>query len=94
MADTMYDVENGLPAFLDPVFDWLATKLPPQIVDSVLVPGLTHVYTLGHSLYDVAVYLTSSHPSTWDATKILPPLITLLGAYLAILSFYRTTGWS
>ena len=34
-----------------------------------------------------------SSAQSWDSQKILPPLITLLAAYLALVSFYRTTGW-
>jgi len=85
--------EYGLPAFLDPVFDWLAVKLSPGIVDNVIIPGLTHTVAFSRSLYDVLLHLMSSRPATWDVEKILPPLITLFGAYLALLSFYRTTSW-
>jgi hypothetical protein len=94
MNQAAFDIDQGLPEFLDPVFDWLATKLPPQVVDSVVVPGVTHLLSFGYSLVDVGRYLISSHPLSWDPAKILPPLITLLGAYLALLSFYRTTSWS
>jgi hypothetical protein len=85
--------ENGLPVILEPAFDWLATKLPPSLVDNVIVPGLGHVFALGHSLYDVVLGVASQRPGAWDAEKILPPIITLFGAYLALLSFYRTTSW-
>jgi hypothetical protein len=85
--------EHGLPAFLDPAFDWLATKLPPTIVDNVVIPGLAHVFAFGSSLYDVAHNIAAQRPGAWDAEKLLPPVITLLGAYLALLSFYRSTRW-
>lgn len=86
--------EHGLPAILDPAFDWLATKLPPTIVDNVVIPGVAHVFAFAHSLYDVVLGLASQRPGAWSAETLLPPVITLLGAYLALLSFYRSTRWA
>lgn len=37
--------------------------------------------------------LLSKHPLEWDAQTVLPPLITLLAAYLALAGLYRTTTW-
>src|ERR1700722_7392313 len=37
--------------------------------------------------------LISTNPSEWDAQTLLPPLITFLTAYLALISLYRTTSW-
>jgi hypothetical protein len=85
--------EHGLPAFLDPAFDWLATKLPPTVVDNLVIPGLSRLLAFSYSLYDLVLNMASQKPGAWDAEKILPPVITLLGAYLALLSFYRTTSW-
>lgn len=88
--------EYGLPEVFDPVLDYVASLLPPpadQLVDRVLVPLLARGWALGQSLYALAAYMLGTDPSSWDAQQILPPLITLLGAYLAIISFYRTTSW-
>jgi len=81
-----------LPGFLDPVLDYLSSTLPPSVYD-VLITLLTHTISLLGSLVSLGKALISSHPSSWDAQAILPPLITLLAAYLALVSFWRTTGW-
>ena len=86
MADT------NLPAVFDPLLDYLSDLLPPtayNIVESLF----EHSWTLTRSLLALIVTLITSPSSLWDAEKILPPLITLLAAYLALVSFYRTTGW-
>jgi hypothetical protein len=85
-----------LPELLDPLFDYLSNILPPpadRLVDSFLVPLVARGWTLLHSLYSVGLYLFNTDPNAWDMQKILPPVITLLCAYLAMLSFYRTTSW-
>ncbi|PCH43893.1 hypothetical protein WOLCODRAFT_122810 [Wolfiporia cocos MD-104 SS10] len=47
-----------------------------------------------YSLLHAVKTLVSSDPSNLDTQKILPPIITLLAAYLALLSFYRTASWA
>lgn len=84
--------EIHLPAFLEPIFDYLSSALPPPLY-SALLTIFTHLWALITSLFTLVTLLISSTPSTWDAQTILPPLITLLMAYLALISFYRTTGW-
>ena len=87
---TMADV--ALPALFDPVLDYLADHLPPQLYDTTETL-LTHAYSLVSSLYTLARTLVANTPMAWDPQQILPPLITLLAAYLALYSFYRTAGW-
>lgn len=86
-------MENaGLPELFDPLLDFLSDKLPPQLYD-IAETLLTHTYSLATSLYVLVRTLISNSPFQLDAQQILPPLITLLAAYLALVSFYRTTGW-
>ncbi|KAI8994076.1 hypothetical protein BD414DRAFT_481353 [Trametes punicea] len=89
MAD--YDVdETLLDNVLDPIFTFLSSVLPPQVY-AIVESLITHSLTLLTALFKFV--LTLVHADSWDAQKILPPLITLLAAYLALVSFYRTTGW-
>ncbi|EKM57351.1 uncharacterized protein PHACADRAFT_255060 [Phanerochaete carnosa HHB-10118-sp] len=81
-----------LPELFDPMLDYLADHLPPQLYDTVETL-LTHTYSLFSSLFTLARTMISNSPVTWDIQQILPPLITLLAAYLALVSFYRTTSW-
>jgi hypothetical protein len=91
-----HDPQNTLPELLEPLFDYIIDLLPPPL-DTVVVRGVIPLFgrasALCQSLYALGLYLFSTDPSTWDAQKILPPLITLLAAYLGLLSFYRTTSW-
>ncbi|KAI0743328.1 hypothetical protein C8Q80DRAFT_1220370 [Daedaleopsis nitida] len=66
---------------------------PPPPVFSIVSSLLTHTVALLSALSRFAYTLFASRSAGWDAEKILPPLITLLMAYLALVSFYRTTGW-
>lgn len=86
------DAPDNIPGFLDPILDNLASALPPTIYDTV-VSLLSYSISFSTSLLHLIKELVTSNPSTWDAQVILPPLITVLGAYLALVSFYRTTGW-
>jgi hypothetical protein len=90
------DTENmddvGLPEVLDPVLDYLDAHLPPQLYDAAETL-LTQVYALLSSLFALGRNLIFHTSESLDAQKIIPPLITLLAAYLALVSFYRTTGW-
>ncbi|KZT10601.1 uncharacterized protein LAESUDRAFT_605613, partial [Laetiporus sulphureus 93-53] len=84
--------EAVLPAFLDPLLDYLYEALPPSIYNAVL-QILAYAFSFFASMYTVIKDLATSPPSEWDAHVLLPPLVTLLAAYLALLSIYRTTGW-
>lgn len=89
MAD--YDADDTiLVRILDPLFSFLASVLPPPIY-TIAESLITHSVSLLAAL--VKFTLTLINADSWDAQKILPPLITLLAAYLALVSFYRTTGW-
>ncbi|KAI0779992.1 hypothetical protein C8Q74DRAFT_732321 [Fomes fomentarius] len=92
MADHVdFEVDDSaLQNLLEPVLNFLSTVLPPPIFS--IVSTLT-TYSL--ALFTALARFVYSLASTqeWDSQKILPPLITLLMAYLALVSFYRTTGW-
>lgn len=82
----------ALPALFTPLLDYLSSILPPQLYAATAIL-LAQSYTLISSLLSLFGALFSSTPGTWDLQTILPPLITLFAAYLALLSFYRTAGW-
>jgi hypothetical protein len=80
------------PEFLDPIFEYLQDNLPPTayaVLESVLANGLA----LLSGLVSLTTSLIASKPWEWDAQTILPPVIVILGAYLALLNLYRTTSW-
>lgn len=83
---------QDLPAFLDPFLDFLAERLPPSLFDAVYVV-LSYGLLLISAAFSFLASLPSWKPWEWDAQKIVPPLISILAAYYAILSVYRTTGW-
>ncbi|KAI0712949.1 hypothetical protein C8T65DRAFT_646231 [Cerioporus squamosus] len=84
-VDTTY-----LQRFLDPVLNYLSSVLPPPMF-SIVETLITHSINLLAALFSLVSSVASSQG--WDSQKILPPIITLLMAYLALVSFYRTTGW-
>ena len=81
-----------LPAFLDPLLELLADQLPAPLY-SFLITLLSHSLALFTALLSLISSLYSSKPWEWDAQTIIPPLITFLAAYLALVSLYRTTSW-
>lgn len=81
-----------LPAFLDPFFDFLADRLPAPLY-SFLITLFSHSLALFTALLSLLSSLYSSKPWEWDAQTIVPPLISFLAAYLALVSLYRTTSW-
>jgi len=62
-------------------------------VNSALLTLLTHGLAFFSALLGLGTALITSSPSDWDAQKIVPPLITLLAAYLALASAVRTAKW-
>lgn len=106
MADL--DASLDLPEFLDPILDYISTLLPPPVYIAFEYL-LSHAYALVCALLTLALTLSRSiiddptggpireRIERWwdslDATEIIPPLVTLLAAYLALVSFYRTSRW-
>ncbi|KAF5351754.1 hypothetical protein D9756_007416 [Leucocoprinus leucothites] len=81
-----------LPAILDPILTYLADTLPPPLYNFIL-NFLSHCLALFSTLLSLILALLSRSPAEWNAQTILPPLIGLLAAYLALASIYRTTTW-
>ncbi|KZT72157.1 hypothetical protein DAEQUDRAFT_723328 [Daedalea quercina L-15889] len=86
------DAPDNIPGFLDPLLDHLSSALPPSVYD-VVISVLSYSISFCTSLFYLLKALASSHPASWDTQTVLPPLIMVLSAYLALVSFYRTTGW-
>jgi hypothetical protein len=77
---------------LEPLLEHIRSVLPPQLY-SVLVSFVSHSITLVYSFSALVLPLISTKPWEWDTQTILPPLISVLTAYLALVSLYRTTTW-
>lgn len=88
----MANINIALPDILDPVLSYLSRTLP-QPLYFFLINVLSHCLALFTALFTLVSSLISTNPLSWDAQTILPPLITVLAAYLALVSFYRTTSW-
>ncbi|KAF8473016.1 hypothetical protein DFH94DRAFT_636425 [Russula ochroleuca] len=78
--------------FLNPLFSYISSSLPPPVYNALLTL-LTHGLAFFSALLGLGTALITSNPSDWDAQKIIPPLITLLAAYLALSSAVRTATW-
>ncbi|KIK27645.1 hypothetical protein PISMIDRAFT_674543 [Pisolithus microcarpus 441] len=85
-------MDSPLPPFLDPLLDFLSDQLPPPLY-TFLLSFLSHTITLLTSLISLVQSLIAAKPWEWDPQAIIPPLISILAAYLALYSLYRTTGW-
>ncbi|KAI0287448.1 hypothetical protein BC826DRAFT_1044333 [Russula brevipes] len=81
-----------VPAFLDPLLSYLASSLPLPVYGA-LITLLAHGLAFFNALIGLGAALISSRPTDWDVQKIIPPLITLLAAYLALASAVRTATW-
>ncbi|KAI0301067.1 hypothetical protein B0F90DRAFT_1817346 [Multifurca ochricompacta] len=78
--------------FLDPLLAYISSSLPPPVYNALLIL-IGHGLAFFGALIGLGSALISSKPSDWDAQKIVPPLITLLAAYLALASAVRTATW-
>ena len=81
-----------VPEFLNPLFSYISSCLPPP-VSNALLTLIAHGLAFFSALLGLGTALISSKPSDWDAQRIVPPLITLLAAYLALASAVRTATW-
>jgi len=80
------------PSFFEPLLSYIASCLPPPVYNALLTL-LAHGMAFFSALIGLGSALISSRPSDWDTQKIIPPLITLLAAYLALASAVRTATW-
>ncbi|KAF8348134.1 hypothetical protein F5887DRAFT_952273 [Amanita rubescens] len=67
--------------------DYLADRLPTPVYHALIALA-------SRSLGFLSSLLTLVDPNHWNAQEILPPLVTLLCTYLALLTIYRTTTWA
>jgi hypothetical protein len=81
-----------VPSFLEPVLSYISSCFPPPVYHALLTL-LAHGVAFFSALIGLGSALISSKPSEWDTQKIIPPLITLLAAYLALASAVRTATW-
>ena len=81
-----------LPAFLDPLLDYLSSALPPPLY-SFLLTIFSHSLAMFTALLNLLSVVIRSRPWEWDAQTLIPPLLSVLAAYLALLSLYRTASW-
>lgn len=81
-----------VPPFLNFLLSYISPCLPPPVYNALLTL-LAHGLAFFSALLGLGAALISSRPSDWDAQKIIPPLITLLAAYLALASAVRTATW-
>ncbi|EAU91341.2 hypothetical protein CC1G_07376 [Coprinopsis cinerea okayama7 len=87
------DVVNALvPGFLDPIFDILEDNLPPALFNFILTV-ISHSFALCATAFRLVNGLMAKNPEEWDLQTLLPPIVTILAAYLALSSLYRTTSW-
>jgi hypothetical protein len=89
MANAAY---IGLPECFDYILLYIYEMLPAPIY-SLLINILANSLALFTALQTLVTSLISSNPMRWDAQTVLPPLIGVFAAYLALLSLYRTTSW-
>ncbi|GLB44919.1 hypothetical protein LshimejAT787_1802560 [Lyophyllum shimeji] len=88
----MADINLAFQGFIDSALSYISETLPAPLY-SFLIDALSHCLALFTAICALVTSLLSTSPFEWNAQKILPPLITLFAAYLALLSFYRTTTW-
>ncbi|TEB37530.1 hypothetical protein FA13DRAFT_1726643 [Coprinellus micaceus] len=84
---------DQLNVYIEYGLEYLQGKLPPPFY-SILITGLSYLLALCTAAARLIGSLASTHPQDWDAQTVLPPIITLLAAYLALLSLYRTATWA
>ena len=72
--------------------EYLADVLPSPIY-SFLLTFMSNVLNLFTAFLRLATTFYSQSPFEWDAQTLLPPIISILAAYLALASLYRTTSW-
>jgi hypothetical protein len=74
------------PTLLAPILTRLSTTFPYPI-NSILISVVTESLRVYSALY------TSLQTFTWEPQNVLPPLISLIFAYFALLSIWRATSW-
>src|SRR6266542_682866 len=81
-----------LPPFLSPFIEYMRASLPPPLY-SFVIKVLTHAFTAATAIIRLTASLINENPE-WNAETLLPPIITLIAAYVALASLYRTASWA
>ena len=84
--------QQPLPAFLDPILELIEDKLPAPAF-AAFETFLSNFIALSGGLISIISTLFRTDFSQWNAQTIVPPLITILAAYLALFNLYKTTRW-
>jgi hypothetical protein len=71
---------------------YLADVLPSPIY-SFLLTFMSNVLDLFTAALRLTTTLYAQSRLEWNAQTLLPPIISILAAYLALASLYRTTSW-
>lgn len=85
-------MEEYLSQILDPLLQYLQANLPPPLY-SFIVSALSHTFTVVTAIIPLFTALIDKNPSEWSTIAFLPPIMTIIAAYLAISTFYRTASW-
>ncbi|KAH9485269.1 hypothetical protein JR316_0002176 [Psilocybe cubensis] len=80
------------PDLLTLILEYLSDVLPSPLY-TLLVKVLSHSFAALTAIRQLCTSLLSNNPANWNAQVLLPPIITIVVAYLALLSLYRTTSW-
>ena len=78
---------------ISPVLNFIAAYLPTSLYP-ILITLLSHIFATATTVSRLWNSLFSQNPSTdWNIQAFLPAIISILAAYLALASLYRTTSW-
>lgn len=86
-------MDSALPPLISSFFDYLRATLPSPLY-SFAIGVFAHAYTAATALVTLLTSLIRENPLDWRAEAILPPIITIFVAYLALASLYRTASWA
>ncbi|KAF8983109.1 hypothetical protein BDQ17DRAFT_777192 [Cyathus striatus] len=92
MSQSQPHFSFSFSSVLDSALNYLQDILPPPIY-SIVVNLFSHTLSLFSASFQLLSSLAARDPRDWDTQTILPPLISIFVAYLALLSLYRTTTW-
>jgi len=79
-----------MDAILDSFLQYIAAYLPPPLY-SVVITQLSHLFATATTIIRLWNSLLSK--TDWNIQAFLPAIISILAAYFALTSLYRTTSW-
>ncbi|KZP34304.1 hypothetical protein FIBSPDRAFT_4159 [Athelia psychrophila] len=90
--DNFNPADIPLPQIIDPILSYLSSVLPPPVY-SILLTVCSHTLALVTSFVSLSWTLIQSRPWEWEAHTLIPLVISILTAYLALSSAWRTASW-